>query len=246
MSESKQIIITGISSELGGILARELAKERGVKIIGTMRRKRTVKDKFPRNIHLLDGCDLTKPECCSKVSTAAERLFKGRFGLIHCVGDFWHHVPFLECDPKKAKTMFESHVTTLYNTLQSLIPIMKGRKGGSVVAFSCNSTLYHYPWMTAFTASKSAVDSIITSLANEYSGDNLRFNSLRLSSLKTEPVRRSKPHGDFVHFTPPGHIVPVVRFLLSPEAYLVNGNTISIFKHSDEFYRQGYFERVSK
>lgn len=246
MSESKQIIVTGISSQLGGILVRELAKERGVAVIGTMRRKRIDKDKFPRNIHVLDNCDLTKPECCSQASAMAERLFKGRFGFIHCVGNFWQHIPFLECGPEKARTMFESHVTTFYNTVQSLIPIMKSRGGGSVVAFSCNSTLYHYPWMAAFTASKIAVDSMVTSLANEYSGDNLRFNSLRLSSLKTEPVRRSKPHGDFVHFIPPEDIIPIVRFLLSPEAYLVNGNAISIFRHSDEFYRQGYFERVAK
>ncbi len=246
MNESKQIIITGISSELGGILAREFSKERGVQIIGTMRRKRVTADKFPKSICILQGCDLTDPQSCSKLAKMAEQRFRGRFGLVHCVGDFWHHDPFLDFGPKEAQTMFASHVTTFYNALQFLIPVMKRRHGGSVVAFSCNSTLYHYPWMTAFTASKSAVDSMVTSLANEYSGENIRLNSIRLSSLKTEPVRRSKPHGDFSHFTPPKDIFPIVRFLLSPAAYLVNGNSISTFKHSEGFYRQGYFERVSK
>ena len=75
----------------------------------------------------------------------------------------------------------EATVPSTTNAFVDVLQINHLNGGGSVVAFSCNSTLYHYPWMTAFTASKSAVDSMITSLANEFSGDNLRFNSLRLS-----------------------------------------------------------------
>jgi hypothetical protein len=59
-------------------------------------------------------------------------------------------------------------------------------------------------------------------------------------------VRTSKPHGDFAHFIPPKDLVPVVRFLLSREAYLVNGNAINLFKYSPQFYNKGYFQRIAK
>ncbi len=245
MSESQHIIITGISSELGGILARELAQGRGVQIIGTMRRAKKSTDKFPRNVQVIDGCDLTKPECCQVLADAAKMRFRTRFGFVHSVGNFWHHVPFLQCGPEAASQMLASHVTTLYNTLQALVPMMRARKGGSCIALSCNSVRYNYPWMASFTASKSAVDSLIRSLSNEYSGDGLRFNSLGLASLKTHKVHDSKPHGDFCHFIPPKDIIPVIQFLLSKESYLVNGNTISLFRHSDQFYRTGYFDRIA-
>ena len=246
MSELKQIVITGISSELGKILGSILADSTGVKIIGTMRRKRTKQDKFPPNIHLLDECDLTKSECCNQVAELAGQSFQGPFGFIHSVGDFWDHVPFLEYGSKKASSMFESHVTTFYNILQTLIPVMKVKGGGSSIAFSCNSVRYNYPWMASFTASKSAVDSLVRSLANEFSGDRMRFNSLVLASLKTEKVKGSKPHGDFSHFIPPEDLVPVIKFLLSPDSYLINGSTMNLFQHSAQFYHSGYFERVAR
>lgn len=246
MSESKQIIITGISSELGGVLARQLAEDKSVRIIGTMRRASKANDKFPSNVQVIDGCDLTKPACCQRLADAAKKRFKGPFGFIHSVGDFWDHVPFLDFDSEKAGHMFSSHITTFYNVLQSLVPVMRSHKGGSCIAFSCNSVRYNYPWMASFTASKSAVDSLIRSLTNEFSGEGLRFNSLVLASVKTKKVHDSKPHGDFAHFIPPKDIVPVIQFLLSKDSYLVNGNSINLFRHSEEYYRTGYFQRIAK
>jgi NAD(P)-dependent dehydrogenase (short-subunit alcohol dehydrogenase family) len=245
MKHTNQIIITGISSELGRVLAQELSRQKGVCVIGTMRRLRKPADTFPKNVRIIDGCDLTKPEYCQQLADAAKG-FRGPFGLVHSVGDFWDHVPFLDFGPQEANRMFASHVTTFYNVLQSIVPIMRSHKGGSCIAFSCNSVRYNYPWMASFTASKSAVDSLVRSLSNEYSGDNLRFNSLVLASLRTRKVRFSKPHGDFAHFIPAKDIVPVIKFLLSKDSYLVNGNTINLFRHSDQFYSSGYFQRIAK
>src|SRR5206468_190780 len=109
-----------------------------------------------------------------------------------------------------------------------------------------NSVRYNYPWMAPFTAAKSALESLTRSLANEYSAHNLRFNSLVLSSVQTPKVHESKPHGDFEHYLPPRDLVPVIDFLLSPEAYLVNGNSIQLFDHSESFFHQGYFQRIEK
>lgn len=246
MNESNQVIITGISSDLGSILAKELAVDQDVVILGTMRRKLTKNDVFTENIHILDNCDLTNPQSCLNLAEKANQLFDGPIGLIHCVGDFWDHIPFLDFSSENAQRLFESHVVTFYNVLQTIIPIMQVNGGGSTIAFSCQSVKYNYPWMAAFTASKSAVDALIRSMSNEFSGNHIRFNSLVLASLQTDKVRDSKPHGDFMNFIPPKDITPIVKFLLSQESYLVNGNDISLFKHSDKFYRTGYFDRVSK
>src|SRR5207253_1110551 len=140
---------------------------------------------------------------------------------IHSVGNFWNHDPFLQVGPAQATQMFESHVNTLYNAFQSLIPVMQSKGGASCIAFSCNSVKYNYPWMASFTASKAAVESLMRSLANEFSVDGIRFNSLVLASVKTQKVHDSKPHGDFEHYIAPEELVPIVRFLISHEARLV-------------------------
>lgn len=246
MSEMKQILLTGISSALGGVLAKYLAAESDTHIIATMRQERSSSFPVSANIDVVDRCDLTQSSCCSLLAQVVNDRFSGPFGFVHSVGNFWEHVPFLEFEADDARRMFDSHVMTLYTVLQELIPVMKAKGGASTIAFSCNSVRYHYPWMAPFTASKSAVDSLVQSLANEFAGDGLRFNSLVLASLRTERVRQSKPQGDYASFIPPEDIVPVVRFLLSDEAYLVNGNGIQLFKHSERFYQTGYFERISK
>jgi NAD(P)-dependent dehydrogenase (short-subunit alcohol dehydrogenase family) len=246
MSEPQPIVLTGISSELGAILATELAKDPDVQIIGTMRRAVRSEDTFPSNILVLDRCDLTDAECCARIADTVTQNFTSAFGFIHSVGDFWDHKPFLDLTMEQAQKVFESHVGTLYNTSKILLPVMQAKGGGSCITFSCNSARYNYPWMAPFTASKSAVDSLVRSLANEFSGQNIRFNSLVLSSLRTEKVRKSKPHGDFAHFIPPKDIVPIIRFLLSKAASLINGNMINLFVHSDDFYNSGYFRRIAK
>src|ERR1017187_380706 len=129
MNESRNIIIAGISSELGRVMAKELAKVKGVRILGTMRRKATGVDKFPGNVEILDECDLTNVYCCNRVAELADKRFKGPIGFIHSVGDFGDHVPFLEVSPQKASQMFSSHVATLYNILQSLVPLMRAKGG---------------------------------------------------------------------------------------------------------------------
>lgn len=242
----KNILITGISSELGSFLASNLAVRQDIKILGTMRRKVLATETFPENIEILENCDLLIRDHCKAAGAAVRRLFDDEFGVIHSVGDFWDHVPFLEFSSDDSRRMIASHVDTFHNTMQFSIPEMKRVGGGSVVAFSCNSVRFNYPWMASFTAAKSAIDSLVRSLANEFSGDHIRFNSLQLSSLKTKKVHDSKPHGDFKNFIDLEDLLPIVDFLLSDSSKLVNGSCLNVFQHSETYFQTGYFERVSK
>eukprot|EP01037_Dinobryon_pediforme_P010931 gene10931-11014_t len=54
-----------------------------------------------------------------------DAFFAEPFVLIHSAGDFWDHVPFLSVDTKRAKDMMDSHYGTLYNVLQSVLPMME-------------------------------------------------------------------------------------------------------------------------
>lgn len=238
--------MTGISSDIGGIIARNFAADSGMQVVGTMRRSRSPEIVFPPNVRIIDNCDLAVTADCAKLAALVDEQFDGPFGYVHSVGDFWEHVPFLDVGPDQARHMFDSHVTTLYNVFHSLVPVMRAKGGASCVAFSCNSVRYNYPWMASFTAAKAATESLIRSLANEFSGDGLRFNSLVLASVKTPKVLNSKPHGDFEHYISPEDLVPIIRFLMSREARLINASSINLFEHSPLYYRQGYFERIGK
>jgi NAD(P)-dependent dehydrogenase (short-subunit alcohol dehydrogenase family) len=241
----RNIIVGGISSDLGRVLSRGLARIPERVIVGTTRQDSDSQLGLPPGIRIISNCDLTVDSDCNMLAEVASR-FDGPFGYIHSVGNFWEHVPFGEWDSERAAEMWDSHVHTLYVVMQKLIPVMIAKGGGSTIAFSCNSVRYNYPWMTAFTAAKSAVDCLVRSLANEFAEHNLRFNSLVLSSLQTSKVADSKPNGDVDNFAPPHDLLPTIEFLMSSGAYLVNGNNISLFKFSHSFFHSSYFSRVAK
>lgn len=244
MDCSKQVLIAGINSDLGRVLARELSKDGSVKVVGSTRLSAGQLANVPAAAIIYD-CDLTVASRAEELSNEAGTHFDGPFGYVHCVGNFCFHESFRDLSPTQAADMFRSHVETLYNAIHAIQPIMEGLGGGSVVAFSCNSVKYNYPLMAAFTAAKSAVESLTRSLANELSGAGVRMNALQLASLKTQKVIESKPHGDHANFVCPNEVVPIVRFLLSAEARLLNGSVMNVFQHSPGYYRSGYFQRVA-
>lgn len=246
MTSNRRVAIGGASSDIGGVLVRHYIRARGHRVVGTMRRAATNSDPRSRNLSIMDMCDLAQPACCDRLAKELDDAFDGPFAYIHSVGNFWDHVPFLSFPPEVAAEMLASHVTTFYNVTQSLVPVLIKKGGGSVVAFSCNSVRYNYPWMAAFTSSKAAIESLVKSLAHEFSGKSIRFNAIVLASMKTEKVIASKPRGDTEHYLPPEDIIPAVDFLISDKGRHVTGNAINVYMHSDSFYKRGYFERIKK
>lgn len=233
----KNIIIGGVSSDLGRVLAKELACVRGRVIVGTTRQDSEVRLGLPAGVKIISKCDLADDSACSVLAEEAS-CFDGPFGYIHSVGNFWEHVPFNEWNSENAAEMWNSHVHTLYVVLQKLVPVMIAKGGGSTIAFSCNSVRYNYPWMTAFTAAKSAVDCLIRSLANEFAEHDLRFNSLVLSSLHTAKVADSKPNGDVDNFIPPCDLLPTIEFLMSPVPILSMETTLVYLSSVRRFFIQ--------
>lgn len=242
----RQVLVAGASSDIGKVIVRHVGELSRSVVIAAMRRKASSNAKFPKGVNVIDCCDLTRTEDCQRMADLANSKFNEPFGYVHSVGDFWDHVALEEFSPAQARIMFQSHVDTLYNSVHALIPIFKDKGGGSVVAFSCNSVRYNYPWMASFTSSKAAVESLIKSLAHEFSGDGIRFNAIALASVRTKKVVGSKPHGDIEHYLPTEALLPVIEFLLSRNSGPINGTILQAYMHSDRFYNQGYFERIRK
>ena len=179
------IIITGASSAIGRKLAECLNKQMDAswKIILTSRSNDALLSKLQsRNIKYISGIDLLRKDKIARLAKECDLFFDGPFYLVHSVGDFWDHVPFSEINAENAKKIMDSHYTTLYGVLQQLLPIMIQKGGGRVLAFSCNSVRFNYPWMIPFTAAKAAVEALVKCIANEYSKNNIIANVIALSS----------------------------------------------------------------
>jgi len=245
MTKQMNIVIAGATSALGMNLAKTLAKNPANKLILLSRTfNETLQNLCNENINYLSGIDLTLLRKDDEIAKKCEAFFDGPFSLIHCAGDFWTHVSFLNFSPEQAKRMMESHYLTLYATLQSLLPVMIGKRGGKILAFSFNSQDDNFPFILPFNAAKAAVEATIKCIGHEYAQHGIAANVLSLASFKTEASRKSRPFGDFENYLELSEISQTVLDVLDMNGNLVNASVINCYKYSETYYNQGYFERI--
>lgn len=245
MAEQQSILITGANSHIGKGLIKYFQQKGNVKLLLT---SRTVCEELQQynssSIKYIPALDLVNKNDLEILKDHTQSFFNSPFNLIHSVGYFWYHVPFANVNVDEAKKMMDSHYTTLYGVCHNLLPLMKEKGGGRVIAFSCNSVNYNFPYMAAFTSAKAAVECLIKCVAHEFAQDNIIANTLALSSMQTDTVKASKPFGDYEHYIPVEELCLTIDEIFSLKSSIVNGNTINCYKYSDTYYKQGYFERI--
>lgn len=238
---SEQVIVTGASSEIGTAILHRLGDESKRTVIATSYKQAI--NVSHANWHVLPNIDLTKEECLMQLCEKTRDIFDGPFSIIHSVGKFWEHKPIQETKFSEARNMIMSHYYTLFGVAKYLLPLAASQGGGRLLAFSCNSVLYNYPEMAAFTSSKAAIECLVKCIANEWSKDGIVANSLALPTIRTKKVLKLKRNGDHENFITPNELAQIVLDVLGKMSPYMNGNVIKLVKYSDSFYHEAYFDR---
>jgi NAD(P)-dependent dehydrogenase (short-subunit alcohol dehydrogenase family) len=238
------VLLTGASSEIGKVLADRFAARGEMPLVLTSN---------VRPIHLPGGSkievlaetviNLTDPSSLDRLKQIAAEKFRGPFALVHCVGPFWHHKPIDQCSIGEAQEFMNGHYLTLYGALWALLPLMKERGGGRVLAVSCTSVGFHYPEMAAFTSSKAAVESLVKCAANEWAAHKISLNAIALSTVSTATVNATKPLAHEERYITPLEVASLVEDILFASSSYISGNVIRPLKYSPTYYNRSYFER---
>jgi 3-oxoacyl-[acyl-carrier protein] reductase len=240
-------LITGASSYLGMTLGRILSQNDRNRLLLTSRRPpgpaRGIKNK---HVHYLHGVDLSQEEGLSTLARAADDYFPGKFHIVNCLGFFPGYEPMEQLPFGDARKVFESNVVALYGVAHYLLPLMCKRKGGHFIGFSSHINYQHYPHIVAYCAAKAAVESMICGIANEYLSRGIIANTIALSTMYTETERKMKPQGDRQNWLKPEAVSRFIQDLVLQPAALVNGNVIHLYKYSDSYFHQSYFDRIKK
>jgi short-subunit dehydrogenase len=246
MAEQYSFVVTGANSFLGRTFAKKLSAKNNYKLFLTSRSQFDFGELLNnKNISYLPGIDLTDEKDADRLKNEVDKFLPDKFHIINCLGYFPGYETIEAIGTSDAKKVFDSNILALYSAANNLLPLMVSRGGGHFIGFSTHSAYQNYPKMVAFTAAKVAVESIIRGIANEYLEKGVIANAIALATLLTEVEIKMKPRGDKENWLHTEEVCEVVENMIMQSGKLVSGNVIHIYKHSNSYFHQSYFDRIN-
>ncbi len=164
----RTIVITGVSRGLGKALVHEFVAM-GHLVAGCARSEEAV-ERLRQEVgpagsfHVVDVLDR------SAVESWAEDVLQ-RVGppdlLINNAGVMERDALFHDIPPEEFDRVIDVNVKSVANVIRAYLPAMRERKKGVIVSFSSGAGIRGYPEISAYCASKHAVEGLSRSLAKE-------------------------------------------------------------------------------
>ncbi len=215
----RRVLITGATGALGqSVLARFIAAGDSVVGIHSVGQK-------PAAVTGVEwvACDLTQRKSVFDLFAKSGELD----AVIHCAGGFRYGMidAFSGEDFRLLTALnFESS----YYVAAAAVPGMKKRKRGALLFISSMATLNPTPGVSAYAATKSAVNALVTSLAAELKAEGIRVNAVLPSIIDTPANRKDMPHADTSKWVSPEDIADILYDLTLSKTKSITGALIPI------------------
>jgi NAD(P)-dependent dehydrogenase (short-subunit alcohol dehydrogenase family) len=237
--EGKQILITGAADGIGKQTAKQLA-EAGAKLILTdinIEGLKTMVSELSGENHSVYFLDLSKTE---EIETEISRIINidGPVdGFVHCVG-VRSRRPINMLKPAMLTEILNVNFVSFVELIRILSK--KGNNTGilSIVGISSISSLRGGPGVTAYSASKGAMDAAVRCLAKELAPKNIRINTVAPGQINTpafEKLRQMSGENEdptlsrqYLGLGEPEDVANAIMFLLSNKSRFITGTTLPV------------------
>lgn len=187
----RTILVTGVSSGLGRAFAAA-ALEAGNQVVGTVRKTRDAnvfEALSPGRAHarLLD---VTDDEAVARTVADVESTV-GPIDVVIANAGYGLEGIFEETPLREVRAQFATNVFGVAATLQAALPYMRKRRAGHLMAVTSMGGLMAVPGMSAYCASKFAVEGMLESLRKEVSAFGIRVTAIEPGSFRTDWAGRS-------------------------------------------------------
>lgn len=195
----EQALVTGASSGIGEVIARQLA-QRGYDLVLVARSK----DKLEALATRLAAdygvetnvfpADLSKPDAAAKLVAAVAKAGLDIDMLVNNAGVL-EFGSFHETDKGKIDNILALNVQGLTSLLHAVLPQMVARGCGRVMNLSSISAFWPIPDLSTYAASKAYVLHLTESLSEEYKDKGITFTAVCPSMTETPMVADVRNEG---------------------------------------------------
>lgn len=221
------IIITGASRGVGNFLFKEFAKNN--KVIGTYNRSQIYSD-VNSKAYKIDLCDYQQVSfLVSSIKAELSDII-----LINCAGisynAFAHKV-----DVEKWNSVIDVNIKGTFNMIHSILPIMREQGYGRIINFSSVVTALPTVGISAYMASKCAINGLTKVLAKENASKGITVNAINLGysnigmgidEVPDENKSILKQNIPLGRFCEPNEILKTIKFIINTE--YINGSVIDL------------------
>jgi 3-oxoacyl-[acyl-carrier protein] reductase len=240
--KNKVAIITGASKGIGASIAKYFAAE-GAKVVVNYASSKEGADNVVKAITGLGGTAISVQGDVSK-ETDILRLFeetKKAFGTLDILvnnAGIYQYAPIELVSAASIQQHFNINVTGPLLAIREAMKLF-GDKGGNIINISSGASNTPLATGSVYSATKAALDAVTISLSKEFSGKNIRINSILPGVVETEGSHSAGFIGsDFeaklVANTPlgrtgqPEDIARVAVFLAADDSAWITGEKISV------------------
>ena len=233
--KGQNAIITGGATGLGFAMAKCLTSV-GAKVIIVGIESEEVLAAACKNIGINSSYyqfDITKTD---ETPALVDNIIE-KYGQIHIlINNAGNHCkkPIEEMKVEDFTNVLDVHIVASFALTKALIPHMKEHQKGSVIFISSMTGFLGQPYVTGYSAAKSAVLGMVRTLATEVSAQGVRINAIAPGWIDTpmlhkaldgDPERKNKILGrtPMKKFGKPEDIGWAAVYLCSDAASFVNG-----------------------
>lgn len=221
---AKTIVITGATGVLGNLTAKTFAAQGHS--LALLDHDQNKLDSLTRDLNLPSErlftsiVDLRNGQAVQDSAEAVAKKFGSVHALIHLVGGWVGGKTLAETSAEDLESMLGQHVWTTFNLFQSFSPKLAESKWGRVITISPSTVSNPPPKRGVYTATKSAQETLVLTLAAELQESGVTANIIQVKAIDVE----NKGTG-----TTPAEIVAAMQYLFSEEAGKITGARIPLY-----------------
>ncbi|MGJ7520227.1 SDR family NAD(P)-dependent oxidoreductase [Variovorax sp. LT1P1] len=229
-SEPSHVVITGAAGALGrAVVQRFLGEGARLALIGHSDKQ--LADAFPgldNSRHLLIAADVTSESSMQAAAGQIVQAFQRVDTVVHVAGGFEMGAAVHTLERASWDRMMNLNAWSFVAVAQAFAPSMIEGKAGSMIAVTAKVAGRGVASMSAYIASKSALQRLVEAMAAELSPHGIRVNSIAPSVLDTPANRQAMPDANPADWVSTDVAAQTVAFLASPAAQALHGQHLTL------------------